>query len=117
MQGEPHVTGAELVRACPGHPKKAKRKAGAMGIISWLVLGTIVGFLVNWLAPGRFPGGVLGTVVGGTAGAFLGGAIFSLLADRGVAGFDALSLLIALAGAALLLAVARRAAYAEPRAH
>ena len=88
-----------------------------MGIVSWLVLGTLVGFLINWLAPGRFPGGVLGTVMGGTAGAFLGGAIFSLVADRGVAGFDAVSLVIAFAGAALLLGIAVQAGYRQPRTH
>ncbi len=87
-----------------------------MGIISWIVLGTIMGFLVNWLIPGKFPGGVLGTIAGGAAGAFLGGAVFSLLADRGVSGFDAVSLLIALAGAAALLTVIRKAGEAEPRA-
>jgi hypothetical protein len=42
-----------------------------------------------------FPGGVLGTIAGGMAGAFLGGTIFSLVADRGVAGLDAAGLLIA----------------------
>jgi uncharacterized membrane protein YeaQ/YmgE (transglycosylase-associated protein family) len=64
-----------------------------MGIVSWIVLGTIMGFLANLFVPGRFPGGVLGTVAGGMAGAFLGGALFSLIADRGVAGFDVVSLL------------------------
>jgi uncharacterized membrane protein YeaQ/YmgE (transglycosylase-associated protein family) len=88
-----------------------------MGIISWIVLGTIVGFASNWLVPGRFPGGVLGTIAGGMAGAFLGGATFSLLADRGVAGLDILSLLIAFIGAALLLTLVRKAGYTEPRTH
>ncbi len=87
-----------------------------MGIITWIVLGTIMGFLANWLVPGKFPGGVLGTLVGGIAGAFLGGAIFSLVANRGVAGFDLASLLIAFVGAALLLTVLRKAGYAQPRA-
>jgi uncharacterized membrane protein YeaQ/YmgE (transglycosylase-associated protein family) len=86
-----------------------------MGIVSWIVLGTIVGILANWLMPGRFPGGLLGTIVGGMAGAFLGGAIFSLVASRGVAGFDLVSLLIAFFGAALLLTIIRKAGYAEPR--
>ena len=49
------------------------------------------------------------------AGAFLGGAIFSLIADRGVSGVDAVSLLIAFAGAALLLMLARKAGHAEPK--
>ena len=88
-----------------------------MSIVSWIVLGTIIGFLANWLVPGRFPGGILGTVAGGMAGAFLGGAIFSLVASRGVSGFDIVSLLLALVGAALLLAVVRKAGQAEPRTH
>jgi uncharacterized membrane protein YeaQ/YmgE (transglycosylase-associated protein family) len=87
-----------------------------MGIVSWIVLGTIVGILANWLTPGRFPGGLVGTIAGAMAGAFLGGAIFSLLADRAVARLDAVSLVLALAGAALLLMVIRKADHAQPRA-
>jgi uncharacterized membrane protein YeaQ/YmgE (transglycosylase-associated protein family) len=86
-----------------------------MGIVSWVVLGAIVGILANWLVPGRFPGGLWGTVAGGMAGAFLGGAIFSLVADRGVAGLDGVSLLIALGGAGALLSLVRRADQAQPR--
>ncbi len=85
-----------------------------MGIISWIVLGAIMGFLANWLLPGKFPGGVPGTIVGGMAGAFLGGALFSLIASRSVSGFDIASLLIAFIGAALLLTAFRKAGYAEP---
>ena len=72
------------------------------------MLGAIIGLLSNWLVPGKFPGGVLGTILAGMAGAFLGGAIFSLVASRGVAGFDLVSLLIAFSGAALLLTIVRR---------
>ncbi len=86
-----------------------------MGVVSWIVVGVIVGVLANWLVPGRFPGGLVGTIVGGTAGAFLGGAVFSLVAERGVTGFDLLSLLIAALGAGLLLTAVRKAGYAEPR--
>ncbi len=87
-----------------------------MGIVSWIVLGTIVGILADWLMPARFPGGLLGTIAGGMAGAFLGGAIFSLVADRGVAGLDTVSLLVAVVGAAVLLMVVRKADHAQPRA-
>jgi uncharacterized membrane protein YeaQ/YmgE (transglycosylase-associated protein family) len=86
-----------------------------MGIVSWVVLGAIIGLLSNWLVSGKFPGGVLGTILAGMAGAFLGGAIFSLVASRGVAGFDIVSLLIAFFGAAVLLTIIRKAGYAEPR--
>jgi uncharacterized membrane protein YeaQ/YmgE (transglycosylase-associated protein family) len=74
-----------------------------MGIIGWIVLGTLVGLLANWLVPGRFPGGFFGTVVGGTLGALLGGLLFSSVADRGVSGFDLASVVIAFVGAAFLL--------------
>jgi uncharacterized membrane protein YeaQ/YmgE (transglycosylase-associated protein family) len=87
-----------------------------MGIVSWIVLGMIVGILADRLMPGRFPGGLLGTIAGGMAGAFLGGAIFSLVADRGVAGLDTVSLPVAVVGAAVLLMVVRKADHAQPRA-
>jgi uncharacterized membrane protein YeaQ/YmgE (transglycosylase-associated protein family) len=84
-----------------------------MGIISWILLGAIVGLLAGAALPGKFPGGIPGTVLGGIAGAFLGGAIFSLIAGRAVTGFDPLSLLIALAGAAALLVLVRAAGQAD----
>ncbi len=84
-----------------------------MGLLGWIILGLIVGALTNWLAPERFPGDRLGTVLGGVAGAFLGGALFSLIADRGITGFDLTSLVIAFVGAALLVTVLRMAGRAD----
>jgi uncharacterized membrane protein YeaQ/YmgE (transglycosylase-associated protein family) len=82
-----------------------------MGIVSWLVLGAIVGLLTNRVVPERFPGGVPGAIVGGLVGAFIGGAIFTLIAGRGVAGVDFVGLGIAVIGAAVVLGLARKAAY------
>ena len=76
-----------------------------MAIVSWLVLGAVVGLLASRVQP--FPGGVAGGVVG----AFIGGAIFTLIAGRGAATVDVLGLAVALVGAALLLVLARKAAY------
>ena len=106
--------GADARRWDSPGDRRVDRKGNEMGIVSWIVLGTIVGVLANWLLPGRFPGGVLGTISGGMAGAFLGGAIFSLVASRGVSGLDAVSLLIAFVGATLLLTIVRKAGHAEP---
>jgi uncharacterized membrane protein YeaQ/YmgE (transglycosylase-associated protein family) len=86
-----------------------------MGIVSWLVLGLIVGALANTFVRGSFPGATLGMIVGGVAGAFLGGAIFSLIAGRGVTGFDLVSLVVAFIGASLLLVLLRWVGHAEPR--
>jgi uncharacterized membrane protein YeaQ/YmgE (transglycosylase-associated protein family) len=88
-----------------------------MGILSWLVLGAIVGLLANALAPGRLPGGVPGTIVGGVVGAFLGGAGVALVTDRGITGFDIRSLVVAFVGAATLLLALHQIGRAEPRVH
>ena len=86
-----------------------------MAILSWVIMGALVGLSANWLVASRFPGGIVGTVVGGTLGAVLGGLIFSIVLGRGVTGFDVISLLIAFAGAAVLLTLLRKAGHAEPR--
>jgi uncharacterized membrane protein YeaQ/YmgE (transglycosylase-associated protein family) len=88
-----------------------------VGILSWLIVGAFVGLLANRLMAGSFPGGLFGTVVGGTLGAVLGGLVFSLIMGRGVTGFDGIGLLIAVAGAALLVTVLGKAGGVEPRAH
>ena len=74
-----------------------------MGILSWIILGLIVGVLAKWIMPGPDPGGIVVTVLIGIAGAFVGGFISSLLGLGTVTGFNFGSLIIALGGALLLL--------------
>ncbi len=78
-----------------------------MEFLTWIVVGGIAGLLATRLIPGGFPGGAVGTVVGGALGAVLGGLIFSLAVGRAVIGVEVASLLVALAGAVLMLAVLR----------
>jgi uncharacterized membrane protein YeaQ/YmgE (transglycosylase-associated protein family) len=79
-----------------------------MGILSWIILGLVVGILAKWIMPGRDPGGVIITTVLGIGGAFVGGFIGSLLGLGTVTGFNLGSLVLAIAGALLLLWVYRR---------
>lgn len=74
-----------------------------MGILSWIVLGLIVGILAKWIMPGPDPGGLILTIVIGVAGAFVGGFIGSLLGFGSVSGFNLGSLALATGGALLLL--------------
>ena len=74
-----------------------------MGIISWIVLGLIAGILAKFIMPGKDPGGIFITILIGIAGAFVGGFIGSMLGLGTVTGFNAISLLLAIAGAVLLL--------------
>lgn len=79
-----------------------------MGILSWIVLGLIVGILAKWIMPGRDGGGFIMTIVLGIAGALVGGFISTSLGLGSVNGFNVASLLISIAGALLLLFVYRR---------
>ena len=79
-----------------------------MGILSWIVLGLIVGALAKWIMPGKDPGGIIITICLGIAGSFVGGFIGSLLGLGAVRGFNIMSLLLATGGAVILLALYRK---------
>jgi uncharacterized membrane protein YeaQ/YmgE (transglycosylase-associated protein family) len=78
-----------------------------MGILSWIILGLIVGIIAKFVMPGKDPGGVFITIILGIAGAFVGGFIGSTLGLGSVTGFDIRSLLIAVGGSILLLIIYR----------
>ena len=39
-----------------------------MGILTWIVLGLVVGVLAKWLMPGKDPGGLFVTIMFGDVG-------------------------------------------------
>jgi uncharacterized membrane protein YeaQ/YmgE (transglycosylase-associated protein family) len=78
-----------------------------MGVLSWIILGLIVGVIAKLIMPGKDPGGFIITILLGIAGAFLGGYIGSALGLGTVTGFNSGSLLLALGGAILILILYR----------
>ena len=78
-----------------------------MGILSWIVMGLIVGVLAKFIMPGKDPGGIILTILIGIGGAFLGGFIGSYLGLGTITGFNTTSLLLAIGGAVLLLILYR----------
>jgi len=77
-----------------------------MGIISWIVLGAIAGFLANMVVGGRE--GVIGTILLGIVGAVVGGYLAQLLFHKGdVTGVNIESIVIAALGAIVVLFVWR----------
>ena len=74
-----------------------------MGILSWIVLGLVVGVIAKFLMPGKDPGGLIMTVLLGIAGAFIGGYVGTFLGIGAVTGFSLVSLGLATGGALLLL--------------
>jgi uncharacterized membrane protein YeaQ/YmgE (transglycosylase-associated protein family) len=74
-----------------------------MGILTWLIFGLIVGALAKWIMPGKDPGGIFITTLLGITGAMVGGFLASFIGIGSVSGFNFGSLIIAVAGALLLL--------------
>ncbi|CAN5566837.1 hypothetical protein BH23CHL2_BH23CHL2_08150 [soil metagenome] len=76
-----------------------------MGILAWIVLGAIAGWLASIITGRNERMGCFGNVAAGIVGAFIGGAIFRVLGGSGITGFNLWSLLIAVVGAVILLAL------------
>ena len=72
-----------------------------MNILLWILLGALAGYLAS-LIMGKWQGW-LSNIVIGILGAGLGGFVASLLGLGGITGFNLYSLLVAVAGACLLL--------------
>jgi len=73
-----------------------------MGILAWLVLGLIAGFLAS-LIVNKQGEGMLMDIVLGIVGAFAGGFIAQLFGISGITGLNLYSILIAVAGAVVVL--------------
>ena len=86
-----------------------------MGFIALLIIGLLAGLLAKAIMPGRDPGGVIITILLGIVGSFIGGFIgrallgYGSMSDAGDVsrpGFF-MSLILATAGAVIVLAVYR----------
>lgn len=79
-----------------------------MGILSWVVFGLIAGVIAKLVMPGRDPGGCIVTMLIGIAGAFVGGFLYEFLTGRQkFMQFDLGSLVLAVVGAVVILAIYR----------
>ena len=73
-----------------------------MPFLSWVLLGLLAGFIGSKIVNKRGEGFLLDIVLG-IVGAIAGGWVFSLLGPGGVTGLNLYSLLVAVAGAVLVL--------------
>jgi uncharacterized membrane protein YeaQ/YmgE (transglycosylase-associated protein family) len=76
-----------------------------MGIIAWIVLGLIAGWIANKIYHGA-GGGLVMNLILGVVGAFVGGLLFSAVGGAGVTGFNLWSLIVAVIGAVVVLWIA-----------
>ena len=78
------------------------------GLIAWLIVGLIAGFVASHFVRGQ-GFGLIGDIVLGVVGAFLGGLLASVLGFQGAQGFWG-TIVVAIIGAVGLLAVVRAVA-------
>lgn len=74
-----------------------------MGILVFLIVGIIAGFIARALVPGPDPMGLVGTLVLGVVGSFVGGFIFSLFTDEKILDFNTTGLIGSIIGAIVAL--------------
>ena len=73
-----------------------------MGIISWLVLGLIAGFISSRIVNKAGQGFWLDIVLG-IVGAIVGGVLFSAFGMKGITGLNIWSMIVAIAGSVVVL--------------
>ncbi len=80
-----------------------------MSIIAWIVLGLLAGWIAGMIMRGGGYG-IVGDIVLGILGALIGGWITSALLGVDVSGFNLTSLVVAVLGAVVLIALSRAVA-------
>lgn len=78
-----------------------------MGIIVWIIFGTLAGWVASLLYGTNEDQGALGNIVVGIMGAVLGGLIMNMFGYSGISGFDPYSLLVAVLGSVMTLWIYR----------
>ena len=73
-----------------------------MGLLSWIVVGGLAGWLAGNLVKGR-GFGCLGNIIVGVVGALIGGWIAQMLGGSDVTGLNLYSIIVSVIGAVILL--------------
>ncbi len=76
-----------------------------MGIIVWIILGGIAGWVASLIA--RQNSSLVWDIVLGVVGALVGGFIMSLFGQPGVSGLNLYSLVVAVIGAVIVIYIGR----------
>lgn len=75
-----------------------------MGILAWIVIGGLSGWLASIIVRRKGMGCIL-DIVAGIIGALIGGLIFSYFGSKGITGFNIWSFFVAFVGAVIILGI------------
>jgi uncharacterized membrane protein YeaQ/YmgE (transglycosylase-associated protein family) len=76
-----------------------------MSIIVWLVFGALAGWVASMLMSTDAEQGLFSNIIVGIVGAFIGGYLMQVIGKTGVTGFNIKSLIVAVIGSVVLLAI------------
>lgn len=76
-----------------------------MNLLLWIILGALAGWLAGLIM--KSDNSTLEDIILGIVGAFVGGFIFDFFGGTGITGFNLYSLLVAVVGAVVLIALGR----------
>lgn len=78
-----------------------------LNLILWIVLGGIAGWIASMMMGTNRQQGTLADIVLGILGAVVGGFLLNLVGFAGATGFNLYSLIVAIVGAVVLIALRR----------
>jgi uncharacterized membrane protein YeaQ/YmgE (transglycosylase-associated protein family) len=78
-----------------------------MGFITWIILGALAGWIASMIMKTDAEQGAIANIIVGIIGAVIGGFIMQLFGASGVDGFNLYSIMVAIGGAVVLLAIYR----------
>ncbi len=76
-----------------------------MGIILWIILGALAGWIASMIMGTNDQQGAVGNIIVGIIGAVIGGFLMQLFGASGITGFNLYSMVVAIGGAIVLLAI------------
>lgn len=79
-----------------------------MGLLSWIIIGGLAGWIASKLMNTDQSMGIGANILTGIIGAFIGGFVINLLGGAGVTGFNLWSLFVSVIGAVIFLWIVRK---------
>lgn len=79
-----------------------------MGIILWIIFGALAGWIASMFMKSDSNQGFFMDVVMGVIGSVVGGFIMEFFGQSGVTGFNLYSMIVAVVGACVVIAIGRR---------
>jgi uncharacterized membrane protein YeaQ/YmgE (transglycosylase-associated protein family) len=79
-----------------------------MGLISFLIIGLIAGYIARAVVPGKDAMGLIATLILGVVGSFVGGFLGAIFSDNDILDFNSAGLFGSILGAIVALLVYRQ---------